>query len=374
MISPTICQTSQTSQTQSSESQLRVLHLAGSPVSDFYYNLSLIYAKEVVQPVGVSSYYAVLHPDGFWQLGSSLESLSEKISLQEMISRLPKMDVVVPHMFCFPGMTSFRALFEDILGLPVVGSPSHSTALATNKAQTKSVVAQEGVRVAKAQVIRPGEAVTMKPPFIVKANSEDNSLGMSLVWHEDEIATALQVGFEHDETLLVEDYIPGRELRVAVVERGGQLSVLPAIEYLVTEENPIRTLHDKYELQSDGLPSKQPDKPAVKPVCPAKVTPSLWEKISDAVKRAHIALGCRECSLYDFRVHADTDEPYMLEASLYGSFSKIGMISRMLQADGQSLSDLAWELWNAAALRRTRVANGAKFKYVNLRKSDFHPR
>jgi D-alanine-D-alanine ligase len=355
MISPNIFQPSQTAQTQGSESQLRVLHLAGSRVSDFYYNLSIIYAKEVVQPVGVSSYYAVVHPDGLWQLGSSLENLSEKISLQEMISRLPQIDVVVPHMFCFPGMTSFRGFFEDILGWPLVGSPSHCTALATNKAQTKSVVSAAGVRVAKAQVIRPGEPVTMKPPLIVKPNSEDNSLGMTLVWHEDEIATALQVGFEHDETLLVEDYIPGRELRVAVVERDGQLSVLPAIEYLVTEEHPVRTFDDKLELQADGMPSKQPDQPAAKPVCPAEVTPELFEKLADAAKRSHLALGCRDYSLYDFRVHAETNEPYLLEAGLFWSFGKISMISRMLLADGQSLENVALELWRGAA-RRTCVA------------------
>lgn len=360
MISPNISKTS-----QNSESQLRVLHLAGSRVSDFYYNLSIIYAKEVVQPVGVSSYYAVVNPDGFWQLGSSLENLSEKISLQETIANLPQMDVVVPHMFCFPGMTSFRAFFEDILGLPLVGSPSHCTALATNKAQTKSVVSAAGVRVAKAQVIRPGEAVTMKPPFIVKPNSEDNSLGMTLVWHEDEIATALQVGFEHDETLLVEDYIPGRELRVAVVERNGQLSVLPAIEYLVTEEHPIRTVNDKLELQADGTPSKQPDKPAAKPVCPAEVSPELFEKLAMAAKRSHIALGCRDYSLYDFRVHAETNEPYLLEAGLFWSFGKISMISRMLLADGQSLEDVALEIWRGAA-GRTRVACGSLFKYAKV--------
>ena len=158
---------------------LRVLHLAGACGSEFYYNLSMIYAKEVVQLIGVSSHYAIVHPDGFWQLGTSLDSLSEKISLKEMISRLPEIDVVVPLMFCFPVMTSFRAFFEDILGLPVVGSPSHCTALATNKAQTRSVVSASGVRVAKAQQLRQGNTLTMEPPFIVNPNSEDNSLGMS---------------------------------------------------------------------------------------------------------------------------------------------------------------------------------------------------
>ncbi|NES02108.1 MAG: D-alanine--D-alanine ligase [Okeania sp. SIO2F4] len=344
---------------------LRVLHLAGSRVSNFYYNLSIIYAKEVVQPVGVSSYYAVVNPDGFWQLGTSLDSLSDKMSLQDMIPRLPQIDVVVPYMFCFPGMTSFRAFFEDLLGIPVVGSASHCTALATNKAHTRNVVSASGVRVAKAQQLRQGDTLTMKPPFIVKPTSEDNSLGVTLVWDEAEIAEALRVGFELDNTLLVEDYIPGRELRVGVVERGGKLWVPSMIEYLVTKEHPIRTLHDKYDLQSDGTPRKQPEKPVAKVVCPANVTPELFEKVANAAKTAHIALGCRDYSLYDFRVHAETNEPYLLEAGLFWTFGKISMISRMLQADGQSLEDVVLELWNVAA-KRTRVAGSSTFKYVNV--------
>ncbi len=341
---------------------LRVLHLAGSRVSDFYYNLSMLYAKDVVQPVGVSPYYAVIHPDNSWQLGTALDKLSEKMSLSEMISQLPQIDVVVPHLFCFPGMTSFRALFEDVLGLPIVGSASPCTALATNKAQTRSIVATSGVRVAKAQLLRQGDVLTMRPPFVVKPNSEDNSLGVTLVWDDTQIADALQVAFQLDDTLLIEDYIPGRELRVGVVERGGELCVLPMIEYLVTEEHPIRTVDDKYERQADGMPHQQPKKPVATPICPASVTPDLFEKLANAAKQAHIALGCRDYSLYDFRVHKETEEPYLLEAGLFWSFSKISMISRMLMADGQNLEDVALELWTTAA-KRTRVACGSLFKY-----------
>ncbi|MDJ1181504.1 D-alanine--D-alanine ligase [Roseofilum sp. BLCC_M91] len=349
--------------TQSIESQLRVLHLAGSRVSEFYHNLSLIYAQAAIQPPGVSSNYAVVHPDGFWQLGTSLENLSEKISLQEMIAKLPEINLVIPHMFCFPGMTSFRALFEDILGLPVVGSPCHCTALAANKAHTKSVVSGAGVRVAQGQVVRQGDRVTLEPPLIVKPSSEDNSLGLTLVWKEEQIAEALRVGFEHDEVLVVEEYIPGRELRVGVIERQGELWVAPMIEYLVSEEHPIRTVTDKYELRSDGTPYRQPQNSPVKPVCPADVTPELFERVADAAKKAHIALGCRDYSLYDFRVHAQTNEPYLLEAGLFWSFGKIGMISRMVEADGQSLDEVVLEVWQKAA-GRTRVAGSSLFKYI----------
>jgi len=342
---------------------MRVLHLVGSSVSDFYYQLSLVYAKAALQPVGVHHTYAVVHPEGFWQVGTSLASLSEKLSLQEMLSQLPKVDLVVPYMFCLPGMTTFRAFFEDILGVPVVGSPSMCTAVAANKAQTRSIVSSAGVHVAQGQQLRKGDRLTMQPPFVVKPNAEDNSLGVTLVFQKEQIDEALQTAFEFDDTILVEAYIPGRELRVAVIEREGQLYIPAMIEYLVTEEHPIRTVQDKLKLSAVGTPERQPDQPPATPVCPAHVTPELFAQLADAAKKAHVALGCRDYSLFDFRVHAETGTPYMLEAGLFWTFGEISMISRMILADGEAVEEIVLEVWNRAA-QRVRVASGSLFKYT----------
>ncbi|MEC4982800.1 MAG: D-alanine--D-alanine ligase [Oscillatoria sp. PMC 1068.18] len=341
-------------QNQSSLSQLRILHLAGSSVSEFFYRLSLIYVQEVVQPPGVQSYYALVNPDGYWQLGTSLENLSQKMSFRDAIAQLPQIDVVVPHLFCVPGLTSYRSFFEDVLRLPVVGSPANCTSLSIDKYLTKSIVSASGVRVANGQLLRRGDTVKIKPPFIVKPNSKDNSVGLSLVRNQTQIAEALRIGFEQEETLLIENYIPGRELRVGVVELKGKLSVLPIIEYVFGSDSSIRSLDDKLELGADGLPHKQPQKPAAKPICPAKVDSELFEKVATAAKRAHRALGCRDYSLYDFRVETKTNEPYFLEAGLFWSFGHNSMISRMLVADGQNLSDVAEKLWRTVAKRSHR--------------------
>ncbi|MDJ0588484.1 MAG: D-alanine--D-alanine ligase [Pleurocapsa sp. MO_226.B13] len=341
-------------------STLSVLHLVGSAVSDFYYKLSVIYAKEVVQPTGVKSYYAVVHPDGSWQLGSSLDNLEAKITLVEAIAQLPQVDVVVPHMFCFPGMTSYRAFFEDILGIPVVGAKSDCTALTTNKSYTRNILEAAGVKVAQAQQLRRGDRLTMQPPFVVKPNSEDNSMGVTLVRNRAEIEPALEAGFKYDDILLIEEYIPGRELRVGVIEKNAELYVLPAIEYLLTKDNPIRTLDDKLGTQDDGMLARQP----VEIACPADINPELRQKLTKAVKNAHQALGNRDYSLYDFRIHAETAEPYMLESCSFWSFIDASVLSRMVSADNQKLEDVAFELWNNAA-KRTRVAYGSLFKYIN---------
>lgn len=343
---------------------LSVLHLVGSAVSDFYFQLSLVYAQEVVQPAGVKSYYAVVHPDGLWQLGYSLDNLGAKISLQEMIVQLPQVDVVVPHLFCVPGMTSYRAFFEDILGFSVVGARSDCTALAINKSHTRNIVSAVGVKVAKAQLLRQGETLTLQPPFVVKPNSEDNSLGVTLVQDSCQIETALKKGFKYDDTLLIEEYLPGRELRVGLIEREGELLVLPAIEYLLTQDNPIRTLDNKLATQSDGTLSRQP----VNTVCPAKIDAALSKKLTSAVKKAHLALGYRDYSLYDFRVHAETHEPYMLESCSFWSFTNASVLSKMVMANEQKLEDVALELW-ANAAKRTRVACASMYRYINLAKN-----
>lgn len=204
----------------------------------------------------------------------------------------------------------------------------------------------------------------MKPPFVVKPNSEDNSVGITLVKTNAEIESALQTGFKYDEILLVEEYIPGRELRVGVIETNGELSVLPVLEYLLTEENPIRTLDNKLGTQEDGeLSERQPTNP-LSIDCPADISPELSQKLSNAVKNAHLALGCRDYSLYDFRIHAETQEPYMLESCSFWSFVDASVLSRMLVADGQKLADVALKLWQNAAIR-TRVSCGSLFKYIN---------
>ncbi|MGY6529302.1 MAG: D-alanine--D-alanine ligase family protein [Cyanobacterium sp.] len=328
-----------------SEKPLKVLHIGGSLVSDFYDKLSLLYLKEVAQPPCVKPYYALVHPDGFWQQGDSLSNLSTPKPLSDFLQELPSVDVVVPHLFCEPGMTTVRGFFEDMLGLPVVGSKSSCTALATNKAHTRDIVSANGVLVAEAQLLKQGDKVQLKPPFIIKPNREDNSLGITLVKDESQIENALKLGFQYDNQLLAEEYIPGREIRVAVIERDNKLEVLPMIEYLVSEANPIRTTTEKLQLEEDGMPEKQPSQPKVEAVCPAHLTPELETKLSLAAIKAHGAIGCRDYSLYDFRVHQDTNEPYLLEAGLFWAFSHISMISRMLVAKGENLESVIFDVW-----------------------------
>ena len=75
------------------------------------------------------------------------------------------LDVVLPQMFCLPGMTSYRSLFE-VLGVPVVGNTGEVMAIGARKAAAKAMVAAAGVDVPVGEVLRRGSArPSRRPPW-----------------------------------------------------------------------------------------------------------------------------------------------------------------------------------------------------------------
>merc|ERR1711988_1818169 len=68
--------------------------------------------------------------------------------------------------------------------------------------------------------------------------------------------------------------------------------------------------------------------------CPASLSPELHQRIDDMVKRSHRVLNCQHYSLYDLRIDAD-EQPYILEAALFCSFSPLSVIPSMAQHAGR---------------------------------------
>ena len=327
---------------------LRVLHLVGSAVSDFFCDLSRLYARDCLEATDDRDRYepviAYVTPGGRWQFPDDLSATAigraPMISAAQSVARIAELrvDVMVPQMFCLPGMTAYRGLF-DLLEIPYVGNPPDVMALAGHKARAKAVVAAAGVSVPRGEIVRPGARPEIQPPAVVKPIDADNSLGVALVRDRGGFAAAIQSACAHSDAALVEEYIElGREVRCGIVVRGGQLECLPLEEYRVDPRHkPIRDADDKLARDPDGelaLVAKEqtrawildPDDP---------ITADVW----DAARRCHVALGCRDYSLFDFRVDPD-GRPWFLEAGLYCSFARQSVISMMAAAAGIALDEL----------------------------------
>jgi D-alanine-D-alanine ligase len=172
-------------------------------------------------------------------------------------------------------------------------------------------------------------------PFVVKPCNEDNSRGITLVRKQEDAAAAIDYAFGFDPRVVVDEYIAGREVRAACIEEtDGTLTVLPKIEYFLTD---IRTSAHKLQTDSSGKLTSDAIKAAKKDgdrQCPADLSPELHKRIDTMVKQAHRVLKCRHYSLYDLRIDAN-EQPYILEAALFCSFSPLSVIPAMAQHAGR---------------------------------------
>ena len=327
---------------------MEILNLFGSTQDAFYYDLSKMYASAVFRPAGTQHVFASVAPDGLWRFGPEPDRLGDPLTLSQAMGAMPAVDLVVPHMFCRAGMTTYRALMEDIVGLPVMGAPATVAGLATSKIWTRDIVSAAGVRVAEGSVVERGRVPDLPLPYVVKPNSEDNSLGVSIVRRACEVERAVCEASKYDDVVLAEAYIPGREIRVAVIEMDGTLHVPAMIEYPVSEARPIREMSDKLEPTGDPGAMRQSRRANAQPICPAVVSPDLAQRLASAARAAHKAMGARHYSLFDFRVHAETGDIYLLEAGLFWSFSSLSAISKMLAGEGQDPAEVTHRLWSSA--------------------------
>jgi D-alanine-D-alanine ligase len=327
---------------------IRVLHLAGSAVSDFLADLSRLYAQDCLaataDPARYEFHVGYVTPDRLWRFPAGLSRAeiraARPMTLAAAVGRLAALtpDVMVPQMFCLPGMTSYRALF-DVLGIPYIGSPPGVMALGAYKAHAKAVVAAAGVRVPPGEVLRRGDQPALEPPVVVKPADGDNSLGVTLVRDPGGYQRALDAAFAHSDQALVESFVElGREVRCGIVVRDGELVCLPLEEYNVSRDaRPIRQHADKISRGEGGdlnLVAKDTTRAwIVDPADP--ITGPVW----DAARRCHSALGCRDYGLFDFRIDPD-GQPWFLEAGLYCSFARKSVISVMAAAAGLPLPEL----------------------------------
>jgi len=331
-----------------SANPLRLLHLVGSAVDDFHADLSRLYAGACLDALAGSAdhemHLACVSPDGSWRfpahLGVAAIEQAPAMTLAEAVRHIQALhvDAMIPQMFCVPGMTTYRALFDE-LGVPHLGNPAEVMAVGVDKVKTRRAVAAAGVAVPAAEVLGPGQRPTLPFPVVVKPVDADNSVAVSLARDAAEYDAAATLALTHGSSVLVETYIElGREVRCGIIVRDGELVCLPLEEYAVdVSRKPIRTREDKLARTDDGdlyLVAKDRDKAWIV-ADDDMLTQQVWAE----ARRCHVALGCRHYSLFDFRIDQD-GRPWFLEAGLYCSYAPGSVIAVMASAIGVSVPEL----------------------------------
>jgi len=186
----------------------------------------------------------------------------------------------------------------EVMEIPYTHSGVLASALAMHKERAKAVFRAAGLPVAHSIVvdrIRAASAHQLEPPYVVKPINEGSSVGVYIIRKGDNRPPMVLGSAEWNlgNEVMVEDYVPGRELTVAVM--GAKDNALRALA--VTEILPKTEFYDYDAKYAPG---------GSEHVVPAKIPDSVRDQAMVLAERAHAALGCRGVSRTDFR-YDDTE-------------------------------------------------------------------
>jgi D-alanine--D-alanine ligase len=200
----------------------------------------------------------------------------------------------------------------EALGVPFCGSDAAAMVLTLDKGLARSVVAAKGIPVPRGQVFRSHRDPldpALRFPLFCKPVAEGSSKGVSpagVVHSELELRQVIAPLVErYRQGVLVEEYLPGREFTVAVLESPGRHTLAP-MEIVFTEHAGPFPVYAFAHKQAFG--------DEVRYDVPAKIDMNLRDRIDAVVLGAFDALGCRDVSRIDVRLDAD-GEPHFIECN-----------------------------------------------------------
>jgi D-alanine-D-alanine ligase len=221
----------------------------------------------------------------------------------------------------------------DYLGIPYTHSGVRASALAIDKAAAKAVFAHAGLPVAPHRIIDIAELADhdpLPPPYVVKPINEGSSVGVSIIRHGDNRNMEIVKSWTYGPAM-AEQFIPGRELTVCVLED----RALAVTEILTDEE--FYDYHAKYAPGGSHH------------VLPAKLSPEITNRALDISLAAHRALGCRGATRADLRYDEEAGRLILLEVNTQPGMTRTSLLPEQAAYVGLSFPALcAWMVERAA--------------------------
>lgn len=228
-----------------------------------------------------------------------------------------------------PGEDGSVQAILDLEGYSYNGSGVLASALAMNKSMAKRVFSSAGIDVAKERIFSAGQvplnfdSLEMDFPVVLKPVSGGSSVCIHIVESETDWQNAVQEANALGEGMMVEEYLPGRELTVAVV--GGQ--TLGVME-ITTGDHHFYNYDSKY--QQGGSHHHYP----------AEIPSKVAEEAERMALAAHLVLGCKGATRSDFRFDEKTGRLTILEVNTLPGMTPSSLVPEMASHRGMSYEEL----------------------------------
>lgn len=229
-----------------------------------------------------------------------------------------------------PGEDGRLQGYFDLLGIPYTGCDIVTSSLTFNKDICKQVVSNIGIRVANSVLVRKGEdkneeiIKSLRLPLFIKPNNGGSSVGMSKVNSYDGLPESMEVAFREDSEVIVEEYIPGREITCGVLKNGNEIIVLPVTEIISKKE--FFDFEAKYD-------PKLADE-----IVPARIPEQVAHECRDTSSRLYGYLNCRGVVRFDYIFNEEG--LFFLEVNTIPGLTEESIVPKMADSYGMKLEKL----------------------------------
>lgn len=303
--------------------------LRGGPSSE--YDVSLKTGASILNALSDEQYRPVdilIDKRGVWHRTGRM---------MEPYRAVSDVDVVVNGLHGVYGEDGTVQRMLERFSVPYTGPRPEAAALSMHKERTKEVLRRAGVRVPRGfhytlpTDLTSGDMTNevfrhFAPPYIIKPALGGSTVGLKLAPTIYDLNHMLADALDDYQSILVEEYIPGHEATVGIIDgfRDQDVYALPPIE-IVLGKKPIFDYEAKYVAATQEL-------------CPSTFHNDIKRDLEEAAKIAHKRLGLTHYSRSDFRIHP-SGAIYFLEANALPGLTETSLIPKALHAVGSSLKD-----------------------------------
>jgi len=224
----------------------------------------------------------------------------------------------------------------ELAGKTYTGSGVLASAVAMDKAMSKRIFEREAIPTPHWVLLEagvPGRSIDTTLlggyPLVVKPNAEGSTVGLSIVRHPSELDPALEMAAQHDHQILIEQYVEGRELTVAVIGEEA---------YPIVEIKPKSGFYDYEAKYTKGKTEY---------ICPAQLDKELGRHVRELAVECSAVLGCRGVVRVDFRL-SEEDEPNVLEVNTVPGMTPTSLVPMAALAKGLSYDQLVVRMLDLA--------------------------
>jgi len=319
------------------------------------HEISLASARSVVEGLDPERYevrQVEIGRDGRWELPSGQRDLGPApesllpVPVSGSVEPLRGIDVVFPVLHGPFGEDGTVQGFLELAGVAYVGSGVTASALCMDKDLFKSVMRDKGISVARSLTARRWDRGRVESPFgfpvVVKPARLGSSVGISVVRAAEDLAAAVDLAFDHDEKILVEEFVEGVEVECSVLGNEEPIASLPG------EIVPLASDWYDYEAKyAEG---------GMDLVIPARLAPEAVSRVQELAVAAFVAADCEGMARVDFFVRPD-GEVVVNELNTIPGFTATSVYAKLFEASGIPYGELLDRLVELALERRDRRAS-----------------